>query len=72
MAQRYLSDTQISRINALRQKHRILSSQLDQASKSISVSDFYLKQLKKQKLFLKEQIEGLRSVAANEDQRRSA
>jgi len=72
MAQRYLSDTQISRINALRQKHRILSNQLDQARKNISVSDFYLKQLKKQKLFLKEQIEGLRDVAANEDQRRSA
>ena len=72
MAQRYLSDTQVSRINALRQKHRILSSQLDQARKNISVSDFYLTQLKKQKLFLKEQIEGLNASAANEDQRQSA
>ena len=72
MAARYLSDTQISRINALRQKHRILSGQLDQARKSVSVSDFYLTQLKKQKLFLKEQIEGLRVHAANEDQRQSA
>ena len=72
MAQRYLSDTQVSRINALRQKHRILSSQLDHARKNISVSDFYLTQLKKQKLFLKEQIERLNASVANEDQRQSA
>ena len=65
MASRYLSSAQVSRVNALRKKHRILSQEVDEARKGLSVCDFYLKQLKKQKLFVKEEMEGLRQTAAN-------
>lgn len=47
-------------IQALRAKHEALSEQIDTARKDLSTTDFYLNQLKKQKLVLKEQIEGIR------------
>jgi len=57
-----------SRVQALRDKHAVLSAQLDEARKSRSVDDFYVSQIKKQKLLVKEKIrlveeqEGKRSV----------
>lgn len=48
-----------NRIDALRKKHRDISDRIEQEQVSPSVADFYLRQLKKEKLMLKEQIEGL-------------
>lgn len=46
-------------IKALKEKHADLSRQIEEAHKDRSTTDFYLTQLKKQKLVIKEQIEGL-------------
>lgn len=53
--------SQSSRIEALRARHAALSSRLDEAQKLPSTNDFFLRQLKKEKLLLKEQIEHLRT-----------
>lgn len=45
------------RVEALKKKHQKLSQRIDEARKRISVSDFYVSDLKKQKLLVKEQIE---------------
>jgi len=55
-----LLSSQSSRIEALRQRHSVLSSRIEEAYKRPSTTDFYLSQLKKQKLSLKEEIEGIR------------
>ena len=52
--------SQVARLNALQEKHAMLSSRIEEAQHSLSTTDFYLRQLKKQKLILKEEIEGLR------------
>ncbi|MGQ0528139.1 MAG: DUF465 domain-containing protein [Alphaproteobacteria bacterium] len=64
MTARGLSTAQ-SRLEALKQKHSILSMRVEEAYKTLSTTDFYLKQLKKEKLVLKEKIEGVRRKAAN-------
>lgn len=51
-----------SRIEALKQKHAALKSRIDEMRGLPSTTDFYLNQLKKQKLMLKEQIEGIRTT----------
>jgi hypothetical protein len=51
-----------SRLEALRHKHAILKHRIEQMQSLPSTTDFYLRQLKKQKLILKEQIEGIRST----------
>jgi len=65
MASRYLSPKQISRIEALRQKHSILSTEIENSYKKVSVSDFYITQLKKQKLLVKQELQSMSRVAAN-------
>ena len=45
------------RVDALKEKHQKLSQRIDDARKRISISDFYISDLKKQKLIVKEQIE---------------
>lgn len=45
-----------SRIDALREKHRVLSDAVCDAAKHPATTDFYLNQLKKQKLVIKEEI----------------
>ncbi len=52
-----------SRIEALRHKHAILKHRIEQMQNLPSTTDFYLRQLKKQKLILKEVIEGIRSTS---------
>ena len=59
-----LLSAQKSRIEALRQRHQILSSRVEEAYKSPSTTDFYLRQLKKQKLMIKEEMEGLRTQSS--------
>lgn len=44
------------RVEALRKKHQALSEQIEDAQKKISISDFYVQDLKKQKLLVKEQL----------------
>lgn len=44
------------RVNALKEKHANLSVRVDNAQKDKSTTDYYLNQLKKQKLFLKEKL----------------
>ena len=61
MAKQELVSSQHSRLRALRDRHAVLSSQVEQAHKSPSTTDFFLRQLKKQKLILKEEMEGLRA-----------
>lgn len=60
MPSRELSSSHANRLEALRTRHAILSGKLEDAQKSPSTTDFYLRQLKKEKLHLKEEIEGLR------------
>lgn len=51
-----------SHLEELRKKHRTLSDQVEQAQKSLGISDFEITELKKQKLRLKEEIERLESA----------
>jgi hypothetical protein len=60
MPSRVLSSSQPSRLEALRIRHAALNLRLEDAQKAPSTNDFFLRQLKKQKLMLKEEIEGLR------------
>lgn len=50
----------ISRLESLRKKHSLYKMQIKEAQKS-PTADFYLRQLKKQKLQVKEEIEGIRA-----------
>ncbi len=49
-----------SRLQALRARHSRIEDELDRESQHASASDSHLKSLKKMKLSLKEQIEGIR------------
>lgn len=60
MTQHAVPDVSKSRLQALKNKHVILSNRIEEARKSPSTTDFYINQLKKQKLLLKEEIEGIR------------
>lgn len=65
MTSRGLPSTAETRLDALKQKHSVLSMRIEEAQRSFSTTDFYLKQLKKEKLVLKEEIEGVKRRAAN-------
>ena len=56
------SSVPASRLEALRSRHSKIEAELDQESRNLSASDLYLRQLKKQKLTLKEEIEGIASA----------
>ncbi len=60
--QEALERTPINRLNALRKKHESYKARIKEAQNSLSSTDFYLKQLKRQKLFIKEEIEGIRQI----------
>jgi len=59
-----LLSSQQSRLEALRNRHMVLSDRIDEAQKCPSTTDFFVRQLKKQKLALKEEIEGIRASGA--------
>lgn len=61
MTSQNLQSSHESRLEALKARHSVLSTKLEEEQRRPSTNDFYLRQLKKQKLMLKEQIEGLRS-----------
>lgn len=64
MTTRALLSSQKSRLEALRTRHSVLSSRIEEAQKSPATTDFFLRQLKKQKLMLKEEIEGIREASS--------
>ncbi len=64
MTARAMSSAHVSRIKALREKHAFLSDTIEKMQGRPSTTDFYLRQLKKQKLMLKEEIEGIRAKKA--------
>lgn len=51
----------VTRLEALKARHAAIDAELQEYTKSPSASDLYLTQLKKQKLQIKEQLEGLAS-----------
>lgn len=55
--------SQESRLEALKGKHSLLSSRIEDAQKSPSTTDYYLRHLKKQKLKVKEEIESIGVVS---------
>lgn len=59
----FTSSSPSSRLEALQAKHNALKSQIESEQRSPSATDFYLRQLKKQKLQIKEKIEGMRGTA---------
>lgn len=63
MPHRALSETSISRLEALKAKHLLYKERIKEAQKSPATADYYLQQLKKQKLQIKEEIEGVRAVS---------
>ena len=52
-----VSSAYISRIEALKNKYSILNSRIHEVQKRPLVGDFYLSQLKKQRLMILEEIE---------------
>lgn len=59
-SQKGLTSTQHSRLTALKAKHAALSEKIEQERKHSYQSDGLIAQLKKQKLVIKEEIEGIR------------
>lgn len=53
-----------SRIEALQSKHAMISGDIEEAHRSPSTTDYYLRQLKKKRLQLKEEIENMRKRAS--------
>lgn len=60
MKSQNLQPSHEARLEALRARHSLLSMRLEEEQRRPATSDFYLRQLKKEKLMLKEQIEGIR------------
>ena len=52
----------MSRLEALREKHAMYKHKIKEARQHPSTTDFYLAQLKKQKLAVKEEIENIREI----------
>lgn len=53
------------RIDALKAKHAALSKKINDAEKGVSTSDLHIRALKKEKLKLKELIEGIRNTSGS-------
>ena len=65
-----ISSEQSKRLEALKAKHAVISQRLEQAMKTPASADYYLTQLKKQKLLLKDTIQKLarHQMAANQSE----
>lgn len=53
--------TSSSRVDALRERHAVLSRDIDQLMKHLSTSDLDLRRLKREKLQIKEEIEKIQT-----------
>ncbi len=62
-----INSANLAKIKALQEKHAVLETRIDEALKSPSIAgaDYYLKQLKRQKLILKDTIEHMSKHSAN-------
>lgn len=58
-----LVSAQNARLQALKSKHEALSKKIEKESQHSYVSDGLISRLKKEKLLLKEEIEGLREAS---------
>ncbi len=58
-----LVSQQPARVEALRARHARLSQKIEASQSSLSTDDSYLKDLKRQKLRLKEEIVGIRETS---------
>lgn len=65
MTTRGTSASYAAHLEALRKKHAQLESQIAENQKGRSTTDFYIKQLKKLKLLVKEEIETVSRKTAN-------
>jgi hypothetical protein len=54
-----------SRIQALRNKHAIINSRIEEAQRSPSSADFHIRQLKKKRLQIQEEIETFRKRSSS-------
>ncbi len=54
-----------SRVETLREKHRLLSEEVEKAHSDLSTADYYLSQIKKQKLMVKQEQESAKSRVAS-------
>lgn len=54
------SSSNVSRMKALQTKHAILSSQIEDGQSNPSTPDFLLRQLKKERLYLKDRLEEIK------------
>ena len=61
MASATLNSSQDARLHALKSKHEALSTRVSEAQRSPGMPDDMIQLLKKQKLMIKEQIEGIRA-----------
>jgi len=67
MSSQVINATNSAKIQALKNKHAALETRIDEVMKSPSgTAEFYLKQLKRQKLMLKDCIEDLSRRSANQ------
>ncbi len=64
MAAQAMTSSQSSRIEALKSKHSELSIRIEKEQQRPSSASYYLQKLKKQKLVLKEEIEGIKKSAS--------
>ena len=60
----HMSAMNVSYLEALKSKHAALSDEVEQNQKYRASCQFYLRQLKKQKLKLKEEIENIKKRTA--------
>ncbi len=58
-----LASAQSARLDALRARHASLAKKIEQEQGRAAVSEWYVRDLKKQKLKLKEEIEELREAS---------
>lgn len=63
MPSRGLVSAQPARVEALKARHAALAHKIEQEQNKLSTSDRYLRDLKRQKLVLKEEIEGIRDAS---------
>ena len=61
--QQGLTSSSLAHIEALKAKHKSLSKRIEKEQSSPSVSDYLIGAMKKEKLKLKEEIEGIKKVS---------
>ena len=63
MQSAHLASAHLNRLDALRARHAALSDKIDSEQSRAAFSEWYVRDLKKQKLRLKEEIEDLKDVS---------